>query len=106
MVVSAALGTEAIGWAASAVLVVTIGRQLYRQWAAGTSKGVSKWLFIGQFTANATFAVYSVLSRNVVFIFTNCVMAVAALTGLGIVLWHRRKNPDENDATREGARNG
>ena len=90
-----AVGVEAIGWAASGVLILTIGRQLYSQWKAGSSKGVSKWLFIGQFTANAAFAVYSVLSKNVVFIFTNCVMAVAALTGLSIVLWHRRKNPDE-----------
>jgi uncharacterized protein with PQ loop repeat len=89
---------EAIGWAASGILVVTIGRQLYRQWKAGTSKGVSKWLFIGQFSANACFAVYSVMVKNYVFIFTNCVMALAAATGLSIVLWHRRKNPDEAEA--------
>ena len=32
---------ELIGWAASAVLVMTIVTQVYRQWQQGTSKGVS-----------------------------------------------------------------
>jgi MtN3 and saliva related transmembrane protein len=35
--------TELIGWAAAAILVATIGRQVYTQWRAGTTAGVSKW---------------------------------------------------------------
>ena len=81
---------QAIGWAASAVLLATIGTQIYRQWKTGTSHGVSRWLFVGQFVASAGFAVYSVLVRDVVFIFTNCLMALSAVAGYGVVVWHRR----------------
>ncbi len=72
---------QAIGWAASAVLLATIGTQIYRQWKIGTSHGVSRWLFVGQFVASAGFAVYSVPVRDVVFIFTNCLMASARSRG-------------------------
>jgi MtN3 and saliva related transmembrane protein len=86
---------EILGWSASAILVVTIVRQVYRQWHQGSSKGVSKWLFIGQMAASTGFLVYSWLIKDPVFIFTNALMMISAVAGLGIVLWHRRKNPDE-----------
>lgn len=87
---------QVIGWGASAILVLTIGTQIYKQWRAGSSKGVSHWLFIGQMAASAGFAVYSVMLDNKVFIFTNSVMLLSAALGLLMVLWHRHKNPDEN----------
>jgi MtN3 and saliva related transmembrane protein len=51
--------TELIGWVAATVLLATMGRQVYTQWRDGTSKGVSKWLFIGQLAASLGFIMYS-----------------------------------------------
>jgi MtN3 and saliva related transmembrane protein len=89
---------EFVGWSASAVLVLTIVTQVYRQWQQGSSKGVSKWLFIGQMAASSGFLLYSWLIHDVVFLFTNALMMMSAAVGLGIVLWHRMKRPDEEDA--------
>ena len=83
---------ELLGWSASTILVVTIVTQVYRQWQQGSSKGVSKWLFIGQIAASAGFLLYSWLIHDTVFVFTNALMLMSAIVGLGIVLWHRRKN--------------
>lgn len=78
-----------IGWLSSFILVLTIAQQIRKQWSAGTSKGVSKWLFIGQLAASAGFTVYSIGLRNWVFATTNGLMALAAITGLVILLRHR-----------------
>jgi uncharacterized protein with PQ loop repeat len=92
--------TEVIGWASSAVLLLTIGKQIHKQWRDDSSKGVSKWLFIGQFTASAGFTVYSFLVRNWVFVVTNLVMALSAVAGLLIVLHHRRRaRPGSSEAS-------
>ena len=85
---------EAVGWSASAVLVLTIVRQVYRQWQQGSSKGVSKYLFIGQMMASTGFLAYSWLIEDLVFIFTNALVLISAVAGLGMVLWHRMKNPE------------
>lgn len=82
--------TEAIGWFSSLILILTISRQIYKQWQEESSEGVSKWLFIGQVTASAGFAIYSWLLQNWVFVVTNLVMLLSAFVGLGIVFWHRR----------------
>jgi MtN3 and saliva related transmembrane protein len=82
---------EAIGWFSSVVLVLTIGKQVWKQWRAGTSEGVSKWLFVGQITASAGFTVYSWLVHNWVFVVTNASLLLLAVAGLGIVYLHRRK---------------
>ena len=83
--------TEAIGWLSSAILVLTITTQVLRQWRSGTSKGVSRWLFIGQFAASTGFCIYSVLVDNWVFIATNGLLAIEALVGLAIVRVQRRR---------------
>ena len=85
-------GTDLIGWASSVILVLTIAKQVYKQWEAGSSEGVSKWLFIGQMAASVGFTVYSFLVRNWVFVVTNALMLVNALVGYAIVLRHRRRN--------------
>jgi uncharacterized protein with PQ loop repeat len=82
--------TEAIGWLSSLILVLTIGKQVYKQWRDGTSEGISKWLFIGQVTASVGFTTYSWLLGNWVFVVTNAVMLLNALIGLGLLLWQRR----------------
>lgn len=81
---------EAVGWAASSILVATIAYQVLRQWRAGTSKGVSQWLFVGQIAASAGFVAYSVMVGNAVFMVTNGLLLLSAVVGLGIVWVHRR----------------
>jgi MtN3 and saliva related transmembrane protein len=88
---------QVIGWSSSLVLLCTILSQIYRQWRQRTSKGVSLWLFIGQFVASTGFVVYSWLVQDAVFIVTNSLLLVSAAVGLGIVLWHRHINPDEDE---------
>lgn len=83
--------TEAVGWVSSLILVLTIAKQVYKQWQEGSSEGVSKWLFIGQMAASFGFTVYSWLVGNPVFVVTNAVMLLNGLLGLLIVLHHRRR---------------
>ena len=82
--------TEVIGWVSSFILFLTISRQIYKQWKAGTSEGVSIWLFIGQTAASLGFAVYSWLVWNPVFIFTNTVMVLNGLIGFFISLYLKK----------------
>jgi uncharacterized protein with PQ loop repeat len=82
--------TEVIGWLSSFVLVLTIGKQVHKQWRSGSSEGVSKWLFLGQITASTGFTLYSVLVHNWVFVVTNALLLVSAIIGGLIVLKHRR----------------
>ncbi len=89
------LVTEAIGWAAALILLLTVGRQVYTQWRQGTTRGVSKWLFIGQMAASLGFIVYSALLGNTVFVLTNGFMLLTACFGQVIYARNRR---------REGAR--
>ena len=82
---------EAVGWVSSLILVLTIAKQVYKQWQEGSSEGVSKWLFVGQMAASLGFTIYSWLVSNWVFVVTNAVMLVNGLLGLLIVLHHRRR---------------
>ncbi len=84
--------TELVGWVSSFILVLTIGKQIYKQWQEGSSENVSKWLFIGQMAASLGFLVYSWLVSNWVFVVTNLIMVVNGMIGLGIVLHHRNRN--------------
>ena len=84
-------GIDALGWVSSLILVATIAKQIYRQWTAGTSEGVSKWLFLGQMAASAGFLVYSAQLGNVVFVVTNAVLLGAAMIGLSLLFHHRRR---------------
>src|SRR5829696_1337425 len=92
--------TEAIGWISSFLLVLTIAKQVYKQWQEGTSEGVSKWLFIGQMAASTGFTIYSWLLHNWVFVVTNALMLLNGLAGLFIVM---HDGPPERRAEAEGA---
>jgi MtN3 and saliva related transmembrane protein len=61
--------TELLGWLSSAILVATIAKQVYKQ-----------------------FTVYSALVGNPVFVVTNAMLLASAVTGLVIVLRHRRRS--------------
>jgi MtN3 and saliva related transmembrane protein len=82
---------EAVGWASSAILVLTIGQQVYKQWHEGTSKGVSTWLFVGQLAASTGFTIYSLLIHSWVFAITNGIMVLNGLLGYAITVRHRRR---------------
>jgi MtN3 and saliva related transmembrane protein len=94
--------TEFLGWVSSFILVLTIAKQVYKQWKEGSSEGVSKWLFIGQLSASLGFTIYSWLVGNWVFVATNAVMLLNGLAGLLIVLHHRRREA-RNRGTGENA---
>ncbi len=96
--------TDMVGWFSSAILVLTIVIQVHRQWSAGSSKGVSIWLFIGQATASVGFLAYSLLIDNWVFAVTNCLTAAAAVVGLAIVLVHRRREARKGGADASDSR--
>jgi len=72
---------DIIGWTASAILLLTLVRQIIKQVKDRQQEGVSTWLFIGQATASALFVVYSVLLDNWVFIVTNSCILLTALVG-------------------------
>jgi MtN3 and saliva related transmembrane protein len=82
---------DAIGWASSVILLLTIANQIRKQWQAGTSEGVSTWLFLGQLTASAGFTIYSLLLHNWVFSVTNGVMVVSGLVGYAITVNQKRR---------------
>jgi MtN3 and saliva related transmembrane protein len=85
--------TEAIGWASSLILLLTIAKQIHTQWASGETKGVSRWLFIGQMAASIGFAIYSYLVNNPVFVCTNSLMVVNGLVGYIVLRRNRRRRP-------------
>ena len=95
--------TEAVGWISSFILVLTIGKQVYKQWQEGSSEGVSKWLFVGQMAAWLGVTVYSWLVSNWVFVVTNSLMLVNALLGYGIVLHHRRRDQRQGQSAKGSA---
>lgn len=82
---------EALGWASSFVLVLTLGRQVWGQWRKGSSKGVSRWLFVGQFCASTGFLVYSWKLGSLVFVVTNALLMLSAILGLVILGMHRHR---------------
>ena len=88
---------EVLGWVSSLILVLTIAKQVYKQWKEGSSEGVSKWLFIGQMSASLGFTVYSWLVSNWVFVATNAVMLLNGFAGLLIVLYHRRREAETEE---------
>lgn len=83
--------TELIGWTSSVILLLTIGKQIHRQWQVDSSEGVSRWLFIGQMAASCGFTAYSWLVQNWVFVTTNALMVLNGLVGYLIVQRHRRR---------------
>lgn len=85
--------TEAIGWTAATILLLTISRQVYTQWRDQSIRGVSKWLFVGQIAASLGFIIYSWLLENWVFVVTNILMLATAAVGQWLYLRnaHRKK---------------
>ncbi|WP_407471387.1 hypothetical protein ABFU14_10755 [Xanthomonas campestris pv. raphani] len=72
---------DLVGWLASAALIATLIRQIYKQWRSDQIQGVSRWLFIGQITASLLFILYSALVGNAVFIVSNALILATGITG-------------------------
>ena len=73
--------TEAVGWLSSLILLSTLSQQIWKQWRERSSRGVSKWLFVGQTAASLGFTLYSWLVHNWVFVVTNSLILVSAIVG-------------------------
>jgi len=84
------MSPDVIGWAASAILMATLIKQIHKQSTEENAAGVSKWLFLGQMAASVGFIVYSWLLDNWVFITTNSLILLTALVGQWVV-WRKRK---------------
>ena len=89
------MNPDLVGWAASAVLMATLSRQIYTQWQDKEAKGVSRWLFAGQIAASCGFIAYSWLLDNLVFIVTNALILLTAIVGEIGLLVRRRGTPPE-----------
>jgi MtN3 and saliva related transmembrane protein len=83
--------TQLIGWFSSVILLLTIGQQVWKQWNDRSTKGISRWLFLGQMAASTGFAIYSWLQRDWVFVTTNTLMLLSGLAGALIWLRNRRR---------------
>lgn len=85
------MNPDLVGWAASAVLLATLSRQIHTQWQDKEARGVSRWLFVGQIAASIGFIAYSWLLDNIVFIVTNSLILLTAIVGqVGLLLRRRR----------------
>jgi MtN3 and saliva related transmembrane protein len=73
---------EVIGWISSIVLLLTLIKQVHKQWRERNSEGVSKWLFVGQLIASTGFLVYSFLIGNWVFLATNILLTINNILGI------------------------
>ncbi len=83
------MNPDLIGWLASAILLVTLGRQIHTQSRDPDARGVSSWLFAGQMAASVGFIVYSAMLDNWVFIVTNSLILLTAVVGQ-VVMWRKR----------------
>lgn len=81
--------TEVLGWLSSIVLLATIVQQIWTQWRERSTRGVSKWLFVGQTAASAGFTAYSWLVHNWVFVVTNALLLLSAVLGCVLTLRFR-----------------
>lgn len=85
------MNPDTIGWAASAILLATLTRQIITQWKDKDAKGVSRWLFLGQIAASVGFIAYSWMLDNWVFIVTNSLILMTAVVGqVGLVIRRRQ----------------
>lgn len=89
--------TEIIGWVSSIILLLTLIRQVYKQWKEGKTEGVSSWLFVGQLLASIGFTVYSYLVGNWVFTVTNGILTLNNLIGIALYFYFERKNKTDGD---------
>jgi uncharacterized protein with PQ loop repeat len=82
---------EIIGWASSIILLLTLIKQVYKQWSEGSSEGISKWLFIGQLLASIGFTIYSYSVGNWVFTITNGLLTINNIIGICLYFYFLKR---------------
>ena len=82
---------DLLGWAATAVLIATLWRQIWKQWTAEDAQAVSTWLFVGQITASVLFIAYSAATGSSVFVVTNSLILLTAIAGQCLAWIKRRR---------------
>lgn len=82
---------EVVGWASSFILLLTLVKQVYKQWSDKTAEGISKWLFIGQLAASIGFTYYSFQTGNWVFTFTNGALTINNVIGIALYFIFRSR---------------
>jgi MtN3 and saliva related transmembrane protein len=90
--------TDAVGWASSLILLLTLGKQVHKQWRERKSEGISRWLFVGQMAASIGFTVYSALVRNWVFVVTNGLLVLNGVAGYVLFKRNQRRVVASEDA--------
>jgi MtN3 and saliva related transmembrane protein len=97
--------THVFGYVASAVLFATLVTQIHKQWQRGTTRGVSRWLFIGQLVASIGFTIESAVIGSTLFVIVNSVLALSAVVGMGLWFYQRRRERGgaEDEGPLEGA---
>ena len=90
---------EAIGWLSTALLLLTLLRQVYTEWKSGSTAGISKWLFVGQCAASIGFMIYSWLLGNWVFMGSNAAILVVAV--LGEILYAKNRKSKKHESKGE-----
>ncbi len=86
---------EALGWTSSIILLLTLIKQVYKQWKEGTSEGISKLLFIGQLAASIGFTIYSIYTGSWVFAVTNGLLTLNNIVGIYLYFHFRDKSSDK-----------
>lgn len=84
---------EVLGWSSSVILLMTLVRQVYKQWQEKKTEGLSRWLFVGQLAASVGFTVYSFLTGNWVFVFTNAALMLNNI--VGVILYFRFREKED-----------
>jgi uncharacterized protein with PQ loop repeat len=80
---------EWLGWAAAAILVITLFAQVKKNWEEKKLKGVNPLLYYGQAVASLCFALYSISISSWVFVITNALGLLSALVGIYLVHRYR-----------------
>ncbi|HQU86078.1 MAG TPA: SemiSWEET family transporter [Pyrinomonadaceae bacterium] len=88
--------TEAVGWISSVILLLTLIRQVYKQWKDGKTEGVSNLLFVGQLFSSIGFTVYSFLVGNWVFTITNGILTLNNFIGICLYFYFSAKNGNDD----------
>lgn len=81
---------DLLGWAATAVLIATLWRQIWKQWTVDDPEAISTWLFVGQITASVLFIAYSAATGSLVFVVTNSLILLTAIAGQ-CLSWIKRR---------------
>ena len=84
--------TDIIGWASSIILLLTLIKQVHKQWKSGETEGISSLFFIGQLSSSIGFTIYSYLVKNWVFTITNGILVINNILGICLYFYFLKKN--------------